>query len=276
VKASEDAAAWCAQEVRRHDRERWLTALFAPEPARGHLMVLYALNLELARARETVSQPALGLMRLQWWREALDEIAAGRPRAHPVAQALRGLPLDRAVLDRLLAAREADMEDLPIADLAALEAYADGTAATLAHLALDLLGAGDTASRAAARHAGIAWAMVGLIRAVPFHAAQRRLYLPLTLLAQAGIDPEAVLAGRFDAPLARAVEQVAATAAAHLHAVRGGFARAALPALLPAVLARRHLARLRRAGCNPFRLPPTSGGPLDQLALLWRAWRGVL
>jgi NADH dehydrogenase [ubiquinone] 1 alpha subcomplex assembly factor 6 len=268
--------AWCAEAVRQHDRERWLTALFAPEPVRAQLMALYAFNLELARARETVSQPALGMMRLQWWREALDGIAAGRPRAHPVAEALADVPLDRAVVERLLVARELDMEDRPIADLSALEAYADGTAATLGHLALDLLGAADVPSRAAARHVGIAWAMVGLLRAVPFHAVQRRLYLPLTLLDQVGADPEAVLAGRFDEPLGRAIAQVAATATAHLDAARGRFPRAAMPALLPAVLARRHLARLRRTECNPFRLPPAPPGPFDQLALVWRAWRGVL
>jgi NADH dehydrogenase [ubiquinone] 1 alpha subcomplex assembly factor 6 len=268
--------AWCAETVRQHDRERWLTALFAPEPARGQLLALYAFNLEVARARETVSQPALGQMRLQWWREALDGIAAGRPRAHPVAEALASVPLDRAVVERLLAARELDMEDRPIADLAALEAYADGTAATLGHLALDLLGVADAPSRSAARHVGIAWAMVGLLRAVPFHASQRRLYLPLTLLDQVGVDPEAVLAGRFDARLGHAITQVAATATAHLDAARGRFPRAAMPALLPAVLARRHLERLRRTECNPFRLPLAPPGPFDQLALVWRAWRGVL
>jgi phytoene synthase len=268
--------AWCAEEVRRHDRERWLTALYAPEPARGRLMALYAFNLELARARETVSEPTLGLMRVQWWREALGEIAAGRPRAHPVATALAGLAFDAGTLDRLLAGRERDMEDRPIADLGALEEYADSTSATLVRLALDLLGATDERSRAAGRHVGIAWAMVGLLRAMPFHAARRRLYLPLSLLHQAGADPEAILAGRSDAALARAVERVAATATMHLDAAAGVMPRAGVPALLPAVLARRHLARLRGTEFDPFRLPLAPPGPIDQLALLWRAWRCVI
>jgi NADH dehydrogenase [ubiquinone] 1 alpha subcomplex assembly factor 6 len=269
-------AAWCAEEVRRHDRERWLAALYAPEPARGRLMALYAFNLEVARARESVTQPTIGLMRLQWWRDALAENAEGRPRAHPVARALVGMALDRDVVERLLVARELDMEDRPIADLAALEAYAEATSAGLNRLVLDQLEVGDAQARAAARHVGIAWSLVGLLRALPFHATRRRLYLPMALLEQTGTDPEAVLAGRFDASLGRAVERIAATAAAHLRAAREiAVPRAGLPVLLTAVLADRHLARLQERDHNPFHLPAGPPGPADQLRLLWRAWRGV-
>lgn len=269
-------AEWCAAEVRQHDRERWLTALYAPEPGRGRLMALYAFNLELARARESVTQPTLGLMRLQWWRDALAENAQGRPRAHPVAQALAATSFDREVVERLLTARELDMEDRPIADLSGLEAYAEATSAGLSRLALDQLEVGDAASRAAARHVGIAWSLVGLLRALPFHASRRRLYLPASLLQQTGTDAEAVLAGRFDAALGRAVERIAATAAAHLRAGREiSVPRSALPVLLPATLADRHLARLSGVGHDPFRLVAGPPGPFDQASLLWRAWRGV-
>jgi len=54
--------------VRRHDPDRFLTALFAPAGRQGALLTLYAFNHELARAREMVSEPPLALIRLQWWR----------------------------------------------------------------------------------------------------------------------------------------------------------------------------------------------------------------
>src|SRR5215475_14937298 len=79
---------YCAQILRRQDPERYLTALFAPFGRREALFALYAFNLELARARESVREPLMGRMRLQWWREALEEIAAGRPRAHEVVRPL--------------------------------------------------------------------------------------------------------------------------------------------------------------------------------------------
>jgi len=34
---------------------------------------------------------------------------------------------------------------------------------------------------------GSAWALTGLLRAVPFHARQRRLYLPADRLEEAGV-----------------------------------------------------------------------------------------
>src|SRR5580692_9280 len=70
--------------VRRHDPDRFLTALFAPPDKRPALLALYAFNHELARAREAAHEPALALIRLHWWREVVE----GAPRAHEVATPL--------------------------------------------------------------------------------------------------------------------------------------------------------------------------------------------
>src|ERR1700720_1226840 len=81
--------------VRRHDRDRYQTALFAPAGRREALLALYAFNYEIARVRESVTEPMLGLIRLQWWREVLDAAYAGAPpRQHPVV-----LPLAAAIRD---------------------------------------------------------------------------------------------------------------------------------------------------------------------------------
>jgi NADH dehydrogenase [ubiquinone] 1 alpha subcomplex assembly factor 6 len=60
--------------VRRHDRDRFLTTLFAPAAERQALLALYAFNHEVAKTREVVSEPMLGRIRLQWWRDSLDQI----------------------------------------------------------------------------------------------------------------------------------------------------------------------------------------------------------
>src|SRR5215469_14672661 len=78
--------------VRRHDRDRFTTALFAPEPHREDLFALYAFNYELAKVRESVREPMMGRVRLQWWRDTIAEIAAGQtPRRHEVAEPLARL-----------------------------------------------------------------------------------------------------------------------------------------------------------------------------------------
>ena len=215
---SDANADYCAAAVRQGDHDRYLATVFAPDAARAHLLALYAFNLELARVRDSVSEPILGQMRLQWWREAVAAIDEGREPPHhavvrALADAIRGHGLPRAALEALIDARERDLDDDPPRDLAALEAYAEATAGTLAVLALRVLGATDAAAMAAGRDAGAGWALTGLLRAVPHHARGRRLYLPAEVLAAAGADAEAVFAGRATDGVRAAVAAVAAARA---------------------------------------------------------------
>src|SRR5215207_11715913 len=85
---SSSAAAHCEALVRAADPDRYFAALFAPADKRPHLFALYAFSLEIARVREAVSDPMLGDIRLQWWRDALQGEARGDVRANPVAAAL--------------------------------------------------------------------------------------------------------------------------------------------------------------------------------------------
>src|SRR4051794_33162883 len=82
--AAEDAS--LAVLVRRHDRDRFQTALFARPRQREALFALYAFNYEIARVREAVSEPMLGQIRLQWWREVVSAAFSGEaPRQHVAA-----------------------------------------------------------------------------------------------------------------------------------------------------------------------------------------------
>lgn len=250
----------CAAELRRHDPDRFLTALFAPEDRREALFALYAFNLEVARVREAVTEPMLGRLRLQWWREAIEGIYAGSPRRHyvidPLAGAVARHGLSRDLFDRLLDTREADMEPEGPETLVALRDYAEGSSSTLVELAIELLsdGAPGPELRQAGRRVGIAWALVGLLRAVPFHARQRRLYLPADLVDEAGLQLRDLFELRSVPALASVVKQVAEAARAELEAGRAGPRppRRLLPALLPGALAGLYLKRLAAAGYDPF------------------------
>lgn len=268
--------------VREHDPERFLTAQFAPAERRSALLALYAFNYEVARIREIVSEALLGQIRLHWWQEALDEIAAGHPpRLHevvvPLAAAIRrhDLPLDP--FRRLLEAREQDLAAEPPASLAALGHYAQGTAGSLVELALAVLGVRGPGAARVAHLAGVGIGLAGLMRAVPFHAGARRCYLPADLVAARDLDLDALFAGHSAPGLRMIVGQVADHARAHLdEAARAARAlpKTARPALLPAVLARRWLADLARTGHDPF--VPVPEAPIRRLLALARAaWRGV-
>jgi phytoene synthase len=224
--------------VRQHDRDRFQTALFAPHTAREALFALYAFNYEVARVRETVREPMLGQIRLQWWREAIDAaFAGGAVRAHPIVEAVTAAihahRPNRELFDRLIDARERGLDDTPHASLAALEAYVEGTAATLAELALEMLGVTDEGAREAARHAGIAYGLAGVLRALPHHARGGRTVISRDI----------------------AIKDIVGVATAHLRAARVArrqLPRAALPALLGAKIAARTLRRLERADFDPF------------------------
>src|SRR5262249_61867743 len=128
---------------KRHDADRFLTALFASAGRRNALFALYAFNYELARIGEACTEPLLGRIRFQWWRDAGAGIYAGQPPRHQVVSALaeavatRGL--DRSLLDGIIDAREADLDAVPPADVPALLGYAESTAGKLTVLALQAM-----------------------------------------------------------------------------------------------------------------------------------------
>jgi phytoene synthase len=271
---------YCGEQVERYDRDRYMTCLFAPEPRRERLFALYAFNLEIAKTAEVVSEPMLGEIRLQWWRDAVAGIYDGNPRAHavvgPLAEAVAAAALDRGLIDSLIDARARDLDAEAEAPptLAALEAYAEGTSGNLARLALAVMGAEGGAAEAAGRHAGIAWALTGLARAVPFHARQKRCYLPEDLMGEAGLGLGELYELRSSPALARVVGEIANRAGRHLaeaRAHRRGLPRSALPALLPVVLAQGYLTLLARRGHDPFDPAVQAGLPGGIWRLAW-AW----
>ena len=160
--ASEASHRYVLDEVRTADRDRFLAALFAPEPQRRGLLVLLAFDHELARTRTVTREPMLARIRLEWWREAVAEAAGdGKPRAQPIVESLsetvrrHALPQQRMI--DLIDAREEEIEG-------ALDVVAAGHA--LADLQLGVLGVTDEPTRKAARAVGAAWLMgEGLERA---------------------------------------------------------------------------------------------------------------
>lgn len=272
---SPDDAAYCEREVRAHDPGRWLTALFAPDAARPAFHALLAFAGELSRTAEAASQPMLGEIRLQWWRETLEGAFAGTPRAHPVARALAAtvVPPMRILMDGMIDARAEDLYETPPPDMAALESYTLATDGALAVVLLLELGIADPAIAARARKVGAAWGLTSIVRTLPAALARRRLPLPADWLAAAGTDPDRVLAGLDDAAARGVAERVAEAAQGLLATSRSGprTPRAAYPVMAQARLAARDLKAMRRQGMMPVE---PAAMPWQQLSLLIGALTG--
>ena len=267
-----DAFSYCAELVRTADRDRFLATLFAPARSREALHALYAFNIEIARVAGLARDAMPGEIRLQWWREVLQGERAGEAAASPVAAALLNVLKHRLAADALLEFIETHRFDLynePMQTVADLEDYATKTSSALFAIAAQILGA-DAA--AAARPAGIAYGFARSLAAFPHHAAQRKLYLPVELLARRGIGLEEVFSRRSSPGLNAAAAELRGLARGHLDATAealGTLSREARPVFLPLAPVRPSLDRWER--CDVFM--PAELSPWRRQWLIWRASR---
>ncbi|WP_369412776.1 squalene/phytoene synthase family protein [Neoroseomonas alba] len=257
--------------ARTHDPDRFLCALFAPEARREAVFALIALNHELARAREAASNPLAALIRLQWWRDAVEEARSGRPaRRHEVAGPLHDAVTDGALdpdaLLGLIDAREAETEEGGLATEQDFVTWLRGTAGGWSAVAGRLLGAAPEACEVL-RALGAAYGLAGVLRSIPVHAAQGRCLLPADRLAAAGLTAEDAIAAPDSPPVAALVREMAAEGLTALADARRDVPAEAIAAALPAVLARRDLARLARGQATGER------GLGDRLAVSWAGLR---
>jgi phytoene synthase len=271
------AYAHCEALTREHDRDHWLAALFAPAGARLHLFALYAFSYEIGRLPEIVREPTAGEIRLQWWREAIGggrrEEALGSPVAAALGDTIEKYRLPLQAFDELLAARVFDLYHDPMPDLAAFETYCGETSSLIFRLAGLILGAGERGGAEAAGYAGVAYATVGLLRALPIASARGQSYLPLDVLAKHGASREDVI-GRRDTPQLRAAlaEMRALAGDRFDRALAAKWPEAIAAAFLPLALVPLYLKRMERADYRPFETPLEAPQWRRQWAL-WRAAR---
>lgn len=187
----------CANLVARGDPDRFLATMAAPPKAHALLFPLYAFNLEVARAPWVTAEPLIAEMRLQWWRDVLDEAASDTPpRAHEVAEALVGVIRETGLSPKTLApvieARRWDIERQPFADEAAFLHHLDQTGGNLMWAAAIVLEADHTAEEPV-RNIARAMALISWFKAVPALTQSGRVALPdmsetaISDLAQRGL-----------------------------------------------------------------------------------------
>lgn len=167
------------QRIQAVDEARWLSSRYAAQPARDALIVLYALNYELARVRLAVTDETLGNIRFQWWRDALDELSEGAPRQHDVVIALHHQAQDGHLSIASMRTLIDQHEQAFLAADRALEPEA-----SLAVLAAGLFGAPSDDLRAAIADLAPQWA--ALRRREAIAAPARTLKIPTRLRPAVG------------------------------------------------------------------------------------------
>ncbi len=276
--ADGDSAAFCAEQVRSHDFERYASTLFVDADKRRALLALYAFNVEISRVREQVSQPLPGEIRLQWWTDMLAGAGHGGVEGNPVAaellRAVKAHGLAAEPLSRLIDEHQFDLYNDPMPSMAALEGYVSDTSSALYALGARVMGRQSAETDHLARHAGLAHGLARVIAALPVDAARRQLFVPLQLLEQHGSSMEEVFASKQTPRLRAALDQLLGDACAHLKTAFELLADAPAevrPLFLPLTLVRRDLKRMSRADSDLF--APLTTSRLRTLWTLWRASR---
>jgi len=247
----EQARKHCLNQLRKGDYESYLLRPFVPWSARDAYDALRTLNLELARLPETVSHPTIGRFRMQFWRDTINNVFAGKPPREPISillhraitdlaerSSLGGANSLRFWLLRFINTREQYMDNRPFASLAALEEYAENTYATLMYMTLASMPLRSVHLDHLASHIGRACGIVAVLRGVAALATPSPpvqspagvdvgggrspvLLLPLDVMAEAGLKEEDVFRKGPDAPgLQDAVFKVATRAHDHLITAR--------------------------------------------------------
>jgi len=268
-----DDEAYCRDLVRTYDRDRYLCDLFAPRDLRPVLFVVHAFALETSLVPAKVSEPMLGALRLQWWRETIDRAGGGARLGNPLADALGSAiaagAVTQADLDALIDAREAELGGAAAATLSSLEDHLARAHGIPLAQAARILAPGAAAGEAA-RHAGIALGLTAMLArlAEPRAPGTPPAQVPGDLLRVHGlafIDPTTT-----EAEIRPVAADLVATARHALDRARGdiaGLAGGVLPAFLPLATVAADLRRMERA--------PLAGprGPLRRQFAIYRAAR---
>ncbi|XP_068090982.1 NADH dehydrogenase (ubiquinone) complex I, assembly factor 6 isoform X3 [Hyperolius riggenbachi] len=243
---SSQTASYCLQLVRQRDHDGFLCTLLLPPESQHSVFALRAFNVELSQVKDSVSQKNLGLMRMQFWKDSLQDIYEDNPPHHPVAvelaKAIQKHKLTRRWLTRIIDDREKNLDDRAYRNIKELETYAENTQSSLLYLTLETLDVRDVHADHAASHIGKAQGIITCLRAVPFHSSCRKVFLPVDICV-----------------LARSFQKK----------VHGK----AFPAFNITVPLDSYLRRLRRADFNVFHPGLQRRDPWLPLSLYIRSWK---
>ncbi|XP_073488096.1 NADH dehydrogenase (ubiquinone) complex I, assembly factor 6 [Aquarana catesbeiana] len=274
------AASYCAELVRKRDYEGFLCTLLLPPESQNSVLALRAFNVELSQVKDSVSQKNLGLMRMQFWRDILQDIYQENPPHHPVAlelaKAVQRHKLTKRWLTRIIDDREKNLDDRAYRNIKEMETYAENTQSSLLYLTLETLDVKDVHADHAASHIGKAQGIVTCLRAVPFHSSRRQVFLPVDICILHGASQEDFIRGSQERNVKDVVYDIASQAYVHLEHARS-FQRKvsgkAFPAFNITVPLDSYLKRLRKADFNIFHPSLQRRDPWIPLSLYMQSWR---
>lgn len=264
-----------AAAAKAFDYDRYVAALLTAEPERDDILILLAFASEVGAAADRVSEPRLGQIRLQWWRDAL-EAPAGERTGHPLADLLRDVMSRRGITAPLLLglidASEFLLERRPMPDALHLKSYLVKTEGTLFQAAAQMLGGQGSMLDAVCESAGLALGRARLVLGFGRQFARGRQLLPVPDVLLACLDGADLRNDNVSGELAKLLRSEADEACVQARKAieqAGRLPARVRAAFLPVATVEGDMARWRRMDLDPLREAVSPG----QLPHVWRIWR---
>lgn len=278
----------CTHLVKQYDYARYFCSLFGTNTQqRQHIHALYAFNHEIAKIKEITNEPMVGLIRLQWWQEALTSMQEGTPRNHPVILALYDYyqqhPTSLSHLSTLVTAREDDLELHPFATETAWDNYARAAIAPLWIQLLDIMQIECTSLRNAVPHLAIAWNIVGHMRSLYHHWQHQHICFPASYINEYKLSAESLIQTAIDpAILQSLIHRATQHATKHMEQActsiaSSAYQKQAAPLTLLTIFLDKYITTLHAYNYDPKHIQQNIPLFGTQLKCVWRyAYKGSI
>ncbi|XP_031572285.1 NADH dehydrogenase (ubiquinone) complex I, assembly factor 6-like isoform X2 [Actinia tenebrosa] len=261
------------------DYENFLCTLLLPKATRNSALAIRAFNVELAQIQDMVTEKHIGKMRIQFWKDTMEKIYKGHPPQHPVAlaviEAVQKHNLSKMWFTRLTDARESNLEDRPHTSVKNLEVYCENSVSSVLYLVLEAAGIKDVHADHAASHIGKAVGIVTLLRAAPYLANRRKVYIPNDILIKHNVSHQDIIKGSTAQPVKDVTFELASLANNHLSTAQSfktKIPKAAFRVFLPSVSCQHYLNKIQRVDFDLFHSSLRERNHLLPIQLLRNAW----
>ena len=137
-------------------------------------LAIRSFNIEIARIPDIVSNPTVGSLRMQFWRDTINATFDAQPPAEPVAillaSVLANYKMNKSWFMRLISTRERTLTHPGFTNLAELETYAENTYSTILYLTLSAYPLKSLTMDHLASHIGKAAGICAVLRGFPLLA----------------------------------------------------------------------------------------------------------
>ncbi|CAE1151753.1 NDUFAF6 [Acanthosepion pharaonis] len=258
-KEHSSSAEICVDIVRKSDFENYLCTLLYPKQIRTSGFALRAFNVEIAQIKDLVKSPQLGEIRMQYWKDTVDNIYQGTIPPFPVgkelARAIHEHKLSKHWLFRIIETRKTHLTDAPFTSISHLEDYAEKTVSSLNYLLLESSGVKNVQADHILSHLGKAQGIVTQLRATPYTCTKHKLYLPLDVLIKHRVPQEYFFRRKSHQAVKDVIFEIASAAHQHLNTVKNlksPVTKEMQPVLNSLVLCEQYLKKLQKADFDIF------------------------